>query len=153
MGEIKTRHLTGDRRFVMKTTLNLGSLSFNFGDSSDRYISNQGCSPMPENKTTATLDIKDITVTFEASVEETLADIQMTLDCVKELKNLGSEIANLFAELQNKKEVRMEQESYEKTSLRADFNERFNALSEKIDNDKKDLESKFNNFSPKIADR
>ena len=136
----------------MKTTLNLGSLNFNFGDSSDRFISNQGCSPMPENKTNATLEIKDIAITFEASVEETLADIQMTLDVVKELKNPGSEVANLFAELQNKKEVRREQESYEKTSLREDFNERFNALSEKIDNDKKDLEAKFNSFSAIIGE-
>ena len=136
----------------MKTTLNLGSLSFNFGDTSDRFISNQGCSPMPENKTTATLEIKDISITFEASVEETLADIQMTLEVVKELKNIGSEIANLFAGLEEKKEIRREKEMEEKSSLREDFNERFNNLSEKIDADKKDLEAKFNNFSAIIGE-
>ena len=136
----------------MKTTLNLGALNFNFGDSSDRFVSNQGCSPMPENKTNASLEIKDISITFEASVEETLADIQMTLDVVKELKSLGSEMANLFAGLEEKKEVRRENESYEKTSLRTDFNERFNALSEKIDADKKDLEAKFNNFSAIVGE-
>ena len=136
----------------MKTTLNLGSLNFSFGDSSDRYISSQGsCSPLPETKTNATLEIKDITVTFEASVEETLADIQMTLEVVRELKNLGSEVANLFAGLEEKKEARREQESYEKTSLRGDFNERFNALSEKIDADKKELEAKFNGMSDIIG--
>ena len=137
----------------MKTTLNLGSLNCTFGDSSDRYISSQGsCSPLPETKTNATLEIKDISVTFEASVEETLADIQMTLEVVKELKNLGSEIANLFAGLEEKKEIRRENDSYEKTSLRTDFNERFNALSEKIDSDKKDLEAKFNNFSAIVGE-
>ena len=77
----------------MKTTLNLGSLSFNFGDSSASM----------DNKINASLEIKDINVTFEASVEETLADIKMTLDVVKELKNLSSELAEMFVNLEYKK--------------------------------------------------
>ena len=142
MGEIKTRHLTGDRRLSMKTTLNLGALSFNFGDSSDRFISNQGaCSPLPETKTHATLEIKDISVTFEASVEETLADIQMTLDVVKELKSLGSEMANLFAELQNQREVRREKESFEE---RFDRNKR--EMDEKFELAKKEIDEKFESY-------
>ena len=80
----------------MKTTLNLGSLSFNFGDSS----------ALMDNKINASLEIKDINVTFEASVEETLADIQMTLDVVKELKNLGAELAEMFVNLEFKKNER-----------------------------------------------
>ena len=132
----------------MKTTLNLGSLSFNFGDSSDRYISNQGArSPMPENKTNIALEIKEISVTFEASIEETMEDLKVSLECFRELKSLASEFGNIFAGLEEKKELRREKEMEEKSSLREDFNERFNALSEKIDNDKKDLESKFNKFS------
>ena len=126
----------------MKTTLNLGALSFNFGDSSDRFISNQGaCSPLPETKTHATLEIKDISVTFEASVEETLADIQMTLDVVKELKSLGSEMANLFAELQNQREVRREKESFEE---RFDRNKR--EMDEKFELAKKEIDEKFESY-------
>ena len=121
----------------MKTTLNLGSLSFN------------SCSPMPENKTQVTLDIKDITVTFEASVEETLADIQMTLDCVKELKNLGSEIANLFSDLQNKKEIRREKEMEEEKSS---FDERFKTMSDRIDADIKEMTKKFDSFSAIVGE-
>ena len=104
MGEIKTRHLAGDKEAIMKTTLNLGALNFNFGDSSASL----------DSKKTAALEIKDISVTFEALVEETLADIQASLECVKELKNLGSEIANLFAGLEEKKEARREKEMEEK---------------------------------------
>ena len=125
----------------MKTTLNLGSLNFNFGDSSDRFVSNQGCSPMPENKTQATLEIKDITVTFEATVEETIADIQASLECIKELKNLGSEVANLFAELQNKREARREKESFEE---RFDRNKK--EMEEKFELAKKEIDEKFESY-------
>ena len=40
----------------------------------------------------------------------------------------------------------------EKSSLREDFNDRFTALSEKIDADKKELDSKFNNFKALIGE-
>lgn len=146
MGEIKTRHLTGDRRFIMKTTLNLGSLNFSFGDSSDRFISNQGaCSPLPETKMNVTLEIKDISVTFEASVEETLADIQMTLETVKELKNLGSELAEMFVNLEFKKNERQVNQRIEELEER--FSRTKKEMDEKFEESEKEIDKKFNNFS------
>ena len=47
--------------------------------------------------------MKDISVTFEASVEETLEDIKASVEVFKELKSLASEFGNLFAQLEEKR--------------------------------------------------
>ena len=122
----------------MKTTLNLGSMVFDFSENYDRFISVTCNTKLPENKTNVKVEIKDISISFEASVEETLADIQASLECVKELKNLGSEVANLFAELQNKKEERREKESFEE---RFDRNKK--EMEERFELAKKEIDEKF----------
>jgi hypothetical protein len=38
----------------------------------------------PQNNMTAKVELKDISITFEASVEETLEDIKATVEVVKE---------------------------------------------------------------------
>ncbi len=81
----------------MKTTLNLGNFSFNFNEMLNRGLSSDEYTAQKPT-TTATIEIKEVSITFEASVEETLADIKGTVEVVKEMKNLASEFGNLFAQ-------------------------------------------------------
>ena len=98
-----------------------------------------------DNKINASLEIKDISITFEASVEETLADIQTSLECVKELKNLGAELAEMFVNLEFKKNERQVNQRID------DFEERFNRtkkeMDEKFEESEKEIDNKFNKFS------
>ena len=81
----------------MKVTLNLGNIDFDFTSIQDRITSGECRIESPKFDTKCNLSMKDITITFEASVEETLADIQATTEVMKELKSLASEFGNLFA--------------------------------------------------------
>ena len=92
----------------MKTTLNLGNFSFNFNEMLNRGLSSDEYTAQKPT-TTATVEIKDVSITFEASVEETLADIKGTVEVVKEMKTLASEFGNLFASVANQKKEAFEQ--------------------------------------------
>ena len=151
----------------MKVTLNLGNVEFDFNSSSDRITSGSTTIEAPMHDTKAKMSMKDITITFEASVEETLANIQATTEVMKELKNLASEFGNLFAKNEesrreksrndfesvynmtqdrikaHKEEIDQKIESMKKDSAkveklleesRANFDEKFNAMQESINN-------------------
>ena len=106
----------------MKVTLNLGNIDFDFTSIQDRITSGECRIESPKFDTKCTLSMKDITVTFEASVEETLADIAATTEVMKELKNLASEFGNLFAK----------NEESRREKSRNDFNEVYNMAKERI---------------------
>ena len=110
----------------MKTTLNLGNFSFNFNEmlrglSSDEYTAQKPT-------TTAIIEIKEVSITFEASVEETLADIKGTVEVVKEMKNLASEFGNLFAQYTAK-----QQDISVSNQKKEAFEARFNEMKASID--------------------
>ena len=109
----------------MKTTLNLGNFSFNFNEML-RGLSDEYTAQKPT--TTATVEIKDVSITFEASVEETLADIQGTVEVVKEMKNLASEFGNLFAQYTAK-----QQDISVANQKKEAFEQRFNEMKANID--------------------
>ena len=108
----------------MKTTLNLGNFSFNFNE-----MLNRGDEYAAQKPTTvATVEIKDVTITFEASVEETLADIKGSVEVIKEMKNLASEFGNLFAQYTAK-----QQDISVANQKREAFDMRFDAMKASID--------------------
>lgn len=82
----------------MKTTLNLGSFELDFTSIQDRITSGECRIESPKFDTKCTASLKDISITFEASVEETLEDIKASVEVIKELKNLANEAMHLFAE-------------------------------------------------------
>ena len=127
----------------MKTTLNLGSFAFDFDSKADRALSTNNSVLAPQNISTAKIEIKDVSVTFEASVEETLEDIKAMVEIVKEMKSLGSEVANLFAGLESKRQERMHDDI---ETFKADFKERFNATNERIETARKEIEKSFDEF-------
>ena len=127
----------------MKTTLNLGSFAFDFDSKADRALSTNNAVLAPQNTSTAKIEIKDISVTFEASVEETLEDIKAMVEIVKEMKTLGSEVANIFAGLEAKRQERRDSDI---ETFKTGFEERFNAANERIETARKEIEKSFNEF-------
>ena len=108
----------------MKTTLNLGNFSFNFNE-----MLNRGDEYAAQKPTTvATVEIKDVTITFEASVEETLADIKGSVEVIKEMRALASEFGNLFAQYTAK-----QQDISVANQKREAFDMRFDAMKASID--------------------
>ena len=110
----------------MKTTLNLGNFSFNFNEIS-KGASDESYA-MQKPTTTAVIEIKEVSITFEASIEETLADIKGTVEVVKEMKNLASEFGNLFAQYTAK-----QQDISVANQKREAFDMRFDAMKASID--------------------
>ena len=134
----------------MKTTLNLGSFAFDFDSKADRTFSSDMHSIVtPQNNMTAKVELKDVSITFEASVEETIEDIKASLEVVKELKNLASEFGNLFAGLEAKRQERRSQE--EVNSVRDNFEKRYTVLENKIDEARGDIENTFRKQEIKIS--
>ena len=111
----------------MKTTLNLGNFSFNFNEILNRGLSSDEYTAQKPT-TTATIEIKDVSITFEASVEETLADIKGTVEVVKEMKALASEFGNLFAQYTAK-----QQDISVANQKKEAFEARFNEMKANID--------------------
>ena len=111
----------------MKTTLNLGNFSFNFNEMLNRGLSSDEYTAQKPT-TTATIEIKEVSITFEASVEETLADIKGTVEVVKEMKNLASEFGNLFAQYTAK-----QQDISVANQKKEAFEARFNEMKASID--------------------
>lgn len=117
----------------MKTTLNLGSFNIDLNNINDRFLSGRVDAEMviPQNTTAIKVDIKDVSITLEASVEETLEDIKATVEIIKEMKSLGSEVANLFAGLESKRQERREQSDRE--LQKENFDKRFDEIKQRID--------------------
>ena len=111
----------------MKTTLNLGNFSFNFNEMLNRGLSSDEYTAQKPT-TTAVIEIKDVSITFEASVEETLSDIKGTVEVVKEMKNLASEFGNLFAQYTAK-----QQDISVANQKKEAFEARFNEMKANID--------------------
>lgn len=111
----------------MKTTLNLGNFSFNFNEMLNRGLSSDEYTAQKPT-TTAIIEIKEVSITFEASVEETLADIKGTVEVVKEMKNLASEFGNLFAQYTAK-----QQDISVANQKKEVFEQRFNEMKANID--------------------
>ena len=111
----------------MKTTLNLGNFSLNFNEMLNRGLSSDEYTAQKPT-TTATIEIKDVSITFEASVEETLSDIKGTVEVVKEMKNLASEFGNLFAQYTAK-----QQDISVANQKKEAFEQRFNEMKASID--------------------
>ena len=111
----------------MKTTLNLGNFSFNFNEMLNRGLSSDEYTAQKPT-TTAVIEIKEVSITFEASVEETLADIKGTVEVVKEMKNLASEFGNLFAQYTAK-----QQDISVANQKKEAFEQRFNEMKASID--------------------
>ena len=111
----------------MKTTLNLGNFSFNFNEMLNRGLSSDEYTAQKPT-TTAVIEIKEVSITFEASVEETLADIKGTVEVAKELKNLASEFGNLFAQYTAK-----QQDISVANQKKEAFEARFNEMKASID--------------------
>ena len=111
----------------MKTTLNLGNFSFNFNEMLNRGLSSDEYTAQKPT-TTAVIEIKEVSITFEASVEETLADIKGTVEVVKEMKNLASEFGNLFAQYTAK-----QQDISVANQKKEAFEARFNEMKASID--------------------
>ena len=111
----------------MKTTLNLGNFSFNFNEILNRGLSSDEYTAQKPT-TTAVIEIKDVSITFEASVEETLSDIKGTVEVVKEMKNLASEFGNLFAQYTAK-----QQDISVANQKKEAFEARFNEMKANID--------------------
>ena len=111
----------------MKTTLNLGNFSFNFNEMLNRGLSSDEYTAQKPT-TTAIIEIKEVSITFEASVEETLADIKGTVEVVKEMKNLASEFGNLFAQYTAK-----QQDISVANQKKEAFEQRFNEMKANID--------------------
>ena len=111
----------------MKTTLNLGNFSFNFNEMLNRGLSSDEYTAQKPT-TTAIIEIKEVSITFEASVEETLADIKGTVEVVKEMKNLASEFGNLFAQYTAK-----QQDISVANQKKEAFEARFNEMKASID--------------------
>ena len=111
----------------MKTTLNLGNFSFNFNEILNRGLSSDEYTAQKPT-TTAVIEIKDVSITFEASVEETLSDIKGTVEVVKEMKNLASEFGNLFAQYTAK-----QQDISVANQKKEAFEQRFNEMKASID--------------------
>ena len=127
----------------MKTTLNLGSFNIDFDSKADRALSTNNAVLAPQNTSTAKIEIKDVSITFEASVEETLEDIKAMVEIVKEIKSLGSEVANIFAGLEAKRQERRE----------ANFEERFNAANERIEEARKEITKTFDELDRRFDRR
>ena len=111
----------------MKTTLTLGNFSFNFNEMLNRGLSSDEYTAQKPT-TTATVEIKEVSITFEASVEETLSDIKGTVEVVKEMKTLASEFGNLFAQYTAK-----QQDISVANQKREAFDMRFDAMKASID--------------------
>lgn len=141
----------------MKTTLNLGSFAFDFDSKADRTFSSDMHSIVtPQNNMTAKVELKDVSITFEASVEETLEDIKATVEVVKEMKNLASEFGNIFAGLEAKRQERREQndinlskENFERKF--EEMKERINETSEEILKDFRRVDKKASELEDSIA--
>ena len=116
----------------MKVTLNLGNIDFDFTSIQDRITSGECRIESPKFDTKCNLSVKDITVTFEASVEETLADIQATTEVFKELKSLASEFGNLFAK----------NEESRREKSRNDFESVYNMTQDRIQEHKEEIDQK-----------
>ena len=148
----------------MKTTLNLGSFNFNINTASDRITNgsvgkNEEDVIAPQNTTTATVELKDISVTFEASIEETLEDIKMSLECFKELKSLASEFGNIFAGMEAKRqeqnhelEIAREKRYDEADSRKSEFERKFQAMSNRIEETTAEIKESFANIDSRIED-
>ncbi len=114
----------------MKATLNLGNIDFDFTSIQDRITSGECRIESPKFDTKCNLSVKDITVTFEASVEETLANIQATTEVFKELKSLASEFGNLFAK---NEESRREKSRNDFDSIYTAAQDRIKSVGDEID--------------------
>ena len=135
----------------MKTTLNLGNFSFNFNEMLSRGLSDDYTAQKPT--TTATVEIKDVSITFEASVEETLSDIKGTVEVVKEMKNLASEFGNLFAQYAAKQQD-ISVANQKKEAFEARFNEmkaNIDAVTETVMEEMKAFDKKLDAVENNIA--
>ena len=128
----------------MKTTLNLGNFSFNFNEMLNRGLSSDEYTAQKPT-TTAVIEIKEVSITFEASVEETLADIKGTVEVVKEMKNLASEFGNLFAQYTTK-----QQDISVANQKKEAFEARFNEMKASIDAATETLMEEMKAFDKKV---
>ncbi len=136
----------------MKTTLNLGNFSFNFNEML-RGLSSDESYALQKPTTTAIIEIKDVSITFEASVEETLADIKGSVEVVKELKNLASEFGNLFAQYTAKQQD-ISVANQKKEAFEARFNEmkaNIDAVTETVMEEMKAFDKKVDTVENNIA--
>ena len=135
----------------MKTTSNLGNFSFNFNEMIRGLSSDEYAAQKPT--TTATIEIKEVSITFEASVEETLSDIKGTVEVVKEMKNLASEFGNLFAQYTTKQQD-ISVANQKKEAFEARFNEMkasIDATTETVMEEMKAFDKKFDAVENNIA--
>ena len=125
----------------MKTTLNLGNIDFDFTSIQDRITSGECRIESPKFDTKCNLSMKDVTITFEASVEETLANIQATTEVIKELKSLASEFGNLFAK----------NEESRREKSRNDFESVYNMTQDRIKSHKEEIDRKIESIKKDSA--